>query len=188
MYMQKSVIIIFMMLLLATAVSIGCGGNGMSLKDAKDSFSELVADANLNDMNLTIYYMRPGIDTHAPLSADNLVYGILAINDPPRKKDDANGVYEYKIVVEGNRLAEHLDLLRQLNDAILVPVDHASRLNARIYYMFATKKAGKLFDVAMWSHNNGQSIFVNGAEVKEDAVFYNVIIPFLPEGAVKGHV
>jgi len=49
--------------------------------------------------------------------------------------------------------------------------------------LFETKKKGKILDVVMWSCDGG--IVVNGVEVKDNNIFYDVIIPFLPEEAVK---
>ena len=52
-----------------------------------------------------------------------------------------------------------------------------------MYYVLESKKNGKLIDVAMWGDED--NIFVNGFEVKENNIFYDVVIPFLPENEVK---
>lgn len=50
--------------------------------------------------------------------------------------------------------------------------------------MFETEEKGKkIFDVAMWGCDGG--ILVNGVEVKDNSVFYDVIMPFLPEDAAE---
>ena len=53
-----------------------------------------------------------------------------------------------------------------------------------MYYVLESKKNGKLLEVAMWGEND-DTIFVNGTEVKENDIFYDVIIPFLPEEEAK---
>jgi hypothetical protein len=78
---------------------------------------------------------------------------------------------------------EHTDLLKQLSNAALIPVEPESRINARLYYVFETKKGKKILDVAMWG--NDSSIYVNGLEVKENINFYDVLMPFLPEDKAK---
>ena len=50
--------------------------------------------------------------------------------------------------------------------------------------MFEIKKESKVFDVAMWGGSDGH-VFVNGVEVKGDSIFYEIIVPFLPEDAFK---
>jgi len=51
--------------------------------------------------------------------------------------------------------------------------------------VFETNKGQKIFDVVMWGFNNSNSIFINGYEMKENEIFYDAIIPFLPEDLVK---
>ena len=113
------------------------------------------------DLSLTIYYIDPWEFTLLPLSVD------LLINN---YKDD---------VIYINDLEEHTDLLKQINSDVLIPVEHESRIYAWIYYVFKTKNNRKIFDVAMWGDDF--SIYVNGLEIQENNVFYNIVTPFLPE-------
>jgi hypothetical protein len=46
------------------------------------------------------------------LKVDELIYVITEVNEPPREKNDKNGFYE--IVINGSRLEEHIDLLKQI--------------------------------------------------------------------------
>ena len=185
--MPKNKIIsgLLILLVLSTSIFTSCGGNNMSPEKALNSFSKLVAEGSFNDLKLTIYYKSPFTLTLFPLSVDNLVYGGTAINDPPGKKSDTNGVYDQKTIVDGIRLEEYIDLLTQISSDVLTPVTQKSSINARIYYMFENK-GKKIFDVAMWGGNSeGNSIFVNGVECKENEVFYDIIMPFLPENEAK---
>lgn len=86
------------------------------------------------------------------------------------------------IDVEGNLLTEHSDLFKQLGFDILIPIEKKSFekpfINARIFYVFEDSKGRKLFDVSMWGKE--RSVFVNGVEFRENDIFYDIIIPFLP--------
>jgi len=114
-----------------------------------------------------------------PLSVEDLIYGIRAVNDPPRIKNDKNGAYDHKIIIDGSSLEEHCDLFKQICSDILIPVEQKSRIDARFYYVFKTEKNRKIFDVAMWGHDG--SIYVNGLEVQENDIFYKIVMPFLPD-------
>ena len=78
-------------------------------------------------------------------------------------------------------------MLNSIINANLIPlkVTDISSLHARIYYVFETEKNGNIFDVAIWGGYDEYSIFVNGLEVKVDDVFYDVIMPFLPEAVAE---
>ena len=140
---------------------------------------------------MTIYYMSPFIATRTPLSVDELIYGITAINEK-RKRDEINGCFEYKAVVNSDKLEEHINLLNQICDAVLTPVEKKAIISARIYFVFESKTSGKIFEVTMWGtqlddEGKGvdQCLFVNGVAVEVDYIFYDVIKPFLPEDALK---
>jgi len=137
-----------------------------STKSSLD-FSEFTKHGDFINLNLTIYYLSPFILTRAPVSVDDLIH---------RYED-------HKIVINCNHLEEHAELFDQIINADLVPVAQETYLNARIYYVFKTKKDKTVLSVAMWGSNN--SMFVNGIEIKRNDVFCDIIIPFLPEDAVK---
>jgi hypothetical protein len=139
----------------------------MQSEIALNNFSKLIEKKNFDDLSLTIYYMSPFTATGYPWSAEDLI---------SRREEN-------KIVINGSRLEEHIDLLNQINNNVLTQVDHKSRINARLYYVFETKREGKLFSVSMWGEDN--SIFVNGIEVKGNDIFYDIVMPFLPTDVVK---
>jgi len=130
------------------------------------NFSELVEQGNVNDLSLTIYYFSILKTAHF-MSIDDLI----------------GGRYDYKIVVDGISLEEHIDLLKQINDAILIPVAEESRIHAVLYYVFENNQTGETFSVALYGRN--ESMFVNGIEIEENHIFYDVIMPFLPEQAIQ---
>ncbi len=156
------------LLLLAVTFICGCTEVNMFSKKPLLDFSELIENENINNISLTIYYISPYILTDIPLSVDDLI--------------NSNSVK--KIVINGNDLEEHIDLFKHISNDVLLPVKKKSYLDARLYYVLESKENGKLFDVTMWGGDNN-SIFVNGFEVKENYIFYDLVKPFLPEDAAK---
>jgi hypothetical protein len=130
------------LILLALTILSSCEGNDMQSEKALNNFSKLIEKKNFDDLSLKIYYMSPFAATRYPWSAEDLI---------SRRAEN-------KIVINGSRLEENIDLLNQINNTVLIPVEHKSRIDARLYYVFETKKTGKLFSVSMWGDDN--SIFV----------------------------
>ena len=188
----KKYIFLGLLLLLTLTIIICCVSNRASKKVFVDfaEISESIENGD-GDVNLTIYYMGSHITTRIPLSVDNLIYGITSINDK-KKRDETNGFFEYKVVVNSDKLEEHINLLNQICNAVLIPVEHKTVISARIYFVFESKTSGKIFEVAMWgaqlddeSNYIEPCIIVNGIAINVNEIFYDVIIPFLPEDAVK---
>jgi hypothetical protein len=165
---------VIILLLLAGILSSSCEEARTKSKDTPRTFSEIIKDGNLNDLKLTIYYMDFNFLTYSPLSIDDVI----------------NDSTVTKVVISGTRLEEHIDLLNQLIDTGLEPVEQEAYLDARLYYVFETETEG-MFDVAMWGVQRDEAgdydacIFVDGIAVNIDNIFYDVIIPFLPEDVAK---
>lgn len=128
--------------------------------------SQLIRHQDWNDLNLTIYFLG-GILTPLPLTESHVM----------------NSYQESKITVPGERLQEHADLLNQLYSVNLIPVEVESRMDVRVLYLFETGDGKEVLRVSMWG--SGNSMYVNGREVEEERVFYDIIIPFLPEEIVQ---
>jgi len=157
----------FIPILLLSTLLTSCGGNDMKSEKAIPDFSTFIENENLDDVSLKIYYINPFILTRAPLSIDGLI-GHSAVQ---------------KIIIDGNSLKDHIDFFSQINADVLTPVKKKSHLNARLCYVLETEKDGKILEVAM--NGNDNSIFVNGLEIKDSVIFYDVIEPFLTENAIK---
>jgi hypothetical protein len=140
-------------ILLTITILTSCGGENMQLKESLIKFSEIIKSRNFNDLSLTIYYMNPFTLTIRALSVDDLVYGITAVNELPKEKNDINGLYEQKFEINSDDLEKQIDLFNQMNTVNLILEKKGSRLNARIYYVFSTKQDGNILDVAMWGYN-----------------------------------
>ena len=128
------------------------------------TLSEYVNRGRLNELNLRIYYMSPSILTVMPVSIEDLKSEVW---------------YEYTTLIDGVLLDEYVDLLLGIIDVILVPVEHDSTVNARIYYVFETKRGRAVLDVVLWSYY--EYMIVNGVEVNNNDVFYDLLMPFLPK-------
>jgi hypothetical protein len=117
------------------------------------------------DFTLSVYYIDPRILTRAALSVDRLINYSIVTN----------------IVINSDELKEHIDLLKRLNSAELIPVEEESYIDARLYYVFESEKDGKILDVALCTSRG--HMFVNGMEVAMNPVFVELVLPFLPEEA-----
>jgi hypothetical protein len=161
----KYVIILGLFIFLSVITLSSCGGGTMPPEAALKNFSKQIERGNLDNLRLIIYYMDPNFLTMIPMSVEDLV--------------NAEGDWVQKVVIDGSSLEEHIGLLKQVGNITLIPVKDKSYINARIYYVFKTRFNRNIFDVVMWGEN--QSIFVNGFEVEANGIFYDLIIPFLPE-------
>ena len=177
MNIRKSVFFAIIILVIAmTTISIVFvfWGDKMHLARSSRILSEYINQGKIENLSLVIYYFDPTILTLFPVSIDSL---IAWANDN-------------KITVNSVQLEENIDLVNQMINTDLLRVrygDDYSYIDARIYYVFETKKGQKVFDVAMWCDARGdyESIVVNGVNVKTNEIFYHVILPFLPEEAAK---
>ena len=133
------------------------------MRNSTIDFSELAQYGNFNELSLTIYHFCPFKLTPFSVTNDGL------------KNDGC----DYRIIIEGNELERYTELLTQLDDIVLTPVEQESYIDARLYYIFEHRRSGATFSVAMSGHN--YSMFVNGNEVERNDTLYDVIMPFLPD-------
>ena len=162
--MRRSKILLFMLIILLVPSLTGCSSPSAQLRDSFSVYLDVISEDIPEDIQLTIYYIDPLILTNRPLSTDDLV-----------KYDDVK-----KIVVEYEELSTQIALLSKLEPSILEPVKEETYLNARLYYVIETETHGKILEVAI-SEIGGRNVFVNGIEVEDNSVFYEVITPFLSE-------
>jgi hypothetical protein len=154
-----------LLILLSVIILTGCGGTDMRPEKTLTCLSQIEQD-DLNDISLTIYYIGPYSFTNYPYDVDDIIMS-----------------HQYKTVIDGTRLKEHIDLLKQMDNADLIPVEPDDYIDIRIYYVFETKKGKNIFDVAMWGDD--RSMYVNRIEVDENDIFYDVLLLFLPDDAAE---
>ena len=170
-------------LLLAVLLLCTCGG-GTVQSEAESAeggnLAEFIGDEafsklqGVDKLTLTIYYMNVNVDTMIPVYTEDLI----AV------------AYECKAVVKGGRLRKHMDLLEQINNAVLVPMpaEEAARYGegrygfARMYFVFETRDGNKLFDVV----SGGEKImFINEIAIDANPIFYDIFLQFLPVDAAE---
>lgn len=158
-----SVVFYFILCFLLLSILAGCTDTSDQLQNVLDDYTKVVAGDLPEDLRLTIYYISPSILTRVPVSAE-------ALMDFPGVKT---------ILVKFGELAAHSELLRKLEPSILQPVEEGSYIDARLYYVFEVGESEKILEVVI-SKIYG-TVFVNGIEVENNAVFYELILPFLTE-------
>ncbi len=158
---KKRIILGILVFLILTSISL------VYNIDRRHTFSEIVERGDLSNLRLTIYFWH----------SHGLAEWNITINDIK------GGLYDYKIVVKGSDLEKHIDLLEKLSNEPLIPKQE-SDFDLLVYYVFTTKLGHKLYDVAIWGYDGkAWNIYVNGAFVKDSDIFYDVILPFLPQDA-----
>jgi len=141
----------------------------MRFRNNPSTLHDIIQNGNVSDLTLTIYYTR--------LLRDSRPYSIEWLTDL------GNRGYRPKIIISGDRLEEHIDLLYRMSNVDLLYVENESRIHTRIYYVFETVSEGNIFDVAMWGLD--ETISVNGVQVIADEIFYEILLLFLPEYMVE---
>ena len=128
------------------------------------NFTDLIESGDISNLTLTIYFAKPHIVTPIAWSVDMLTG---PIDDPLINR----------IVIGHQYLAEHVDLLKQLDSVPLTPIERETRIHAILHYVF--EAGGREFTVSGWGMYYN-SLFVNGVEVKETSIFYEILLPFVP--------
>lgn len=160
--MKRFSVVVCLLAFLLTTILTGCSSSS-ALQEAMKDYSKIVEGDPPEDICLTIYYLDPNLFTRIPLSKDALTtYPGVEI-----------------ITVKSEELASHWELLKELNPSILHPVEEKSNINARLYYVFEVGDSDKILEVVI-SNIHG-SAFVNGIEVKDNPIFYELIVHFLTE-------
>ena len=118
---------------------------------------------NFGELNLRIYYMDITSLTPIPINETTLI----------------EITSQHRLFITGERLKDYLELLEQLNGLELVPIRAQSNVDVRFLYIFETRDGKEVFRISMWGKDS--SILVNGIEVENNAIFYDVIKPFLSE-------
>ncbi len=163
---------IILLLIEVACICSGCASISAKKPSAEPGnpaaeLSEYVRQGKVDELSLTIHYMNPHLLTRMPVSEEYLI----------------ERWYEIKVTVSGELLEKHIDLVDQVAKAAFTPVKQESYVNARLYYVFESKDHRKIFSVCMWS-GDSKSI-VNGIEVQNNDILYDVVMPFLPDDAAE---
>ena len=160
---KKFMILIFAILIFfASVIFVGCGEGDMTVKENAVNISGLIEVENFADITLTIYYVSFSMRPQYPWPLNYLL----------------DGWYDYRVVVTGQDLTEHHELISRLLAIEPAPTGTESTVDARLYYVFEHKKYGEIFSFVAFA---GRYALVNGIEVEHNDIFYEVVLPFLPE-------
>ena len=168
MYLNLQIVrtLVFIAILVLVSVTmISCTSRNMRPAVALNYLAQQIENGELNDIELTIYYISISMLVRFPISADSLLE-----------------LHDEKIVISSEELGKHIDLPQILTSFALVPARQSSMVDARIYYVFS-RNGDVILDVVMWGNRN-TNVFVNGREFEWNDVFIDVIEPFLPEEKV----
>jgi len=95
--------------------------------------------------------------------------------------------HDYKIVIEGDALKNHIDLLRRMSETELIAIEYNENdiyLEARMHLIFEISGSSRTFEVTMWGiseEGHYMGILVNEKWVESKQVFYDILLQFLPE-------
>lgn len=170
MNLKKKIVLLFIILLILLSsiiAFISFSEKNMKPEKALKKFTREIEKGSLKNMSLEIYYFKSLTFTPYTFTSKDLI----------------NGLNVTKVIINGNELEKNIEVLRQISEDSLIPLEQNSLIDARIYYVFKNKRGRKIFDVTMWGSND--SIFVNEYEFEGTDIFYDILMPFLPEGDAK---
>jgi len=157
-YICVSIYVFLFLVILFFATMLYLRGNMRHIRTI--NFGNIIDSGNLGSLTLTIYYLDEPILTPTMSTVEQF----------------KNRAFTSRVVIQGNELEEQARLLRLLDSTIFIPtVRNRNSLDARLHYVFEYN--GETFIVTGWGHNN--SMFVNGHEVREHPLLYEMIIPFI---------
>jgi len=144
---------------------------GSKQKNALDDYEEAIRESIPSDLRLTIYYIDPTVLSRAPIRT---------------REDLMNYPGTHTIEVEPEKLMIHSNLLKELNAACLQPLEEDSKAEPitdylRLAYVLEQGNGKILLEVMASNLVHGDSVLVNGVEVKNKPIFYEFIFPFLEE-------
>ena len=157
---------LLMLLMTIAAVLFIFEGEGLFLGKSSAHLRKYIIQDKVEDLTLTMYFRNPSLLVQAPWRVEQLT------------KDSDWSIC--KIVINGDSLKEKTDILTEMCNVELIPVKEESSLDARIYYVFKTKRDREVFDVALygWRIEEGSSMFVNGTEVERNDVMEKIFSPY----------
>lgn len=167
---MKRMISIITVLAMVLAFVFMWGCSEKQLENTLDDYEEIIEEGIPDDLKLTIYYIEPTTLTLVPV----------------RTVEDFMGYSPIVIEVTAAELAAHRDLLASLNAACLKPVAEDADTHPiigfiRLVYVLERGDGEVLLEVIASDIIYHGGVLVNGFEVENDPIFYDLINPFLTE-------
>ena len=167
---MKRIIVIVALFAVVLATVFALLHSEEKLENALDDYEEIIEEGIPDDLKLTIYYIEPTTLTLVPV----------------RTVEDFMGYSPIVIEVTAAELAAHRDLLASLNAACLKPVAEDADTHPiigfiRLVYVLERGDSEVLLEVIASDIIYHGGVLVNGFEVENDPIFYDLIDPFLTE-------
>lgn len=168
--MKRIALIVMLLVLLLISVFVWMHAEP-KLENTLDEYQEVMEEGIPDDLKLTIYYVDPTMLTRIPI----------------RTLEDLKG-YSPKITqVDAVELATHRELFASLNAACLKPVEEGANTDSqiigflRLVYVLERGNGEILLEVTAADLIYDGSVLLNGFEVENNPIFYDLIDPFLTE-------
>ena len=168
---MKRVVVIVAILAVILATVLVLMHSEKKLEKTLDDYQEVMEEGIPDDLKLTIYYVDPSMLTRIP---------ILTL-------EDLMGYSPKIIQVDAAQLAVHRELLASLNAAHLKPVDGKENTEnsiigfLRLVYVLERGNGDVLLEVMATNLVYDDTVLVNGFEVENNPIFYELIDPFLTD-------
>lgn len=165
---MKSANLLFICLSISIFLSIGCNSsrNLIIAKGGEEINIDFKYEIINNNMQLTIYFFTPlSISTATPLTSEYVI-----------------NHYIYKTIVSNSTLKDHIGVLQKIEKIKLKKPINFEYEDTRIYCEFNAGKR-KLLSFSL-SSTDTLNMLVNNLVVKNERVFYELIIPFVPQSEV----
>ena len=140
------------------------------LENTLDDYQEVMEEGIPDDLKLTIYYVDPQVNTQMPIRTVEELASFSSI-----------------IEVGAEELAAHRELFASLNAAHLKPVDGKENTEnsiigfLRLVYVLERGNGDVLLEVMATNLVYDDTVLVNGFEVENNPIFYELIDPFLTD-------
>lgn len=167
---MKRVVATITLLAMVLAFVFMWGCSEKQMENTLDDYEKVMEEGIPDNLKLTIYYIDPTILTRAPV----------------RTLEDLLGYSPKIIEVTAAELAAHKDVFASLNAACLKPVEEGADTHPiigflRLVYVLERGDGEVLLEVMASNIIYHGGVLVNGFEVENDPIFYDLIDPFLTE-------
>lgn len=178
--MKKSLLLLGFILFLL----VGCNHQECMIQELQNTLSENSQD----EYRITVYFLSPYFDSRAPIPLEDLLNGTFSkenLVDPYSDIIDIDDDYKGPLTIfhlSGSETDESIRIIREkLRPEIIEPMEKSGKINARVYYILENPSGETLLDLLVYAAPD--TIYMNGIEVKNNSVFYQIIYSCLGEQA-----
>lgn len=132
-----------------------------------DEIQDEIAEEELEDLRITVYFSNPWACYRAPLRVEDLINWV---------DNQEYGIMMYQL--EGQDCLASVQVIQdQLRPDVIEPIELTRRyVDARLYYVLENRKGEKILELLIGG-GDPKCMFLNGLPVDYNTVFYDVIRP-----------